>query len=227
MRLSLPDVTLVAIDAVAHDLTCKALEDTLSVIEPFETLIWSDRRLVETDNLSHEHAAPGSDLDAAKVLWGTVPYAVQTSHYLKIEWDGWVTNPRSWSSEFLSYDYVGAPWPHRSGAVGNGGFSLRSARLGRFLAERNSIYAARHPEDETLCCEYRQSLELAGFTWAPPELAATFAVEHGDLPALMPFGFHDCSNWPRLLGSPRTYERYVMANDYVKEKMKKRLWLEQ
>jgi hypothetical protein len=85
----------------------------------------------------------------------------------------------------------------------------------------------RHPEDETLCCEYRQSLELAGFTWAPPELAVTFAVEHGDLPALMPFGFHDCSNWPRLLGSPRTYERYVMANDYVKEKMKKRLWLEQ
>lgn len=28
--------------------------------------------------------------------------------------------------EFLSFDYVGAPWPHRRNQVGNGGFSLRS-----------------------------------------------------------------------------------------------------
>jgi hypothetical protein len=99
--------------------------------------------------------------------------------------------------------------------------------LGKFLAERETTYPVRHPEDETLCCEYRHSLEREGFKWAPPELAARFAIEHGDLPDAVPFGFHDCSNWPRLLGSSRTYERFIMANDYVKEKMKKRLWIEQ
>jgi hypothetical protein len=226
MRLSLPDVTLVAVDAVAHNLTRQALEDTLSVVTPSETRIWSDRRIVELDNASYEYAVPSTLQEAAEVLWWKVPHTVRTSHYLKIEWDGWVISPQSWTPEFLAYDYIGAPWPHRRGAVGNGGFSLRSARLGKFLAERNSAYPVRHPEDETLCCEYRQSLEREGFKWAPSELAGRFSVEHGDLPDVVPFGFHDCSNWPHLLGSARTYERYVMANEYVRQKMRHRLWIE-
>jgi hypothetical protein len=226
MRLDLPALTLIVIDAVAHDLSSRALNDTLSIINPQEVIVWSDERLISRTEIRYFRASPTSLSEVSEILWKVVPFEVRTTHYLTIQWDGWVVNPNSWTPEFLQYDYIGAPWPHRRGAVGNGGFSLRSTRLGRFLAERNSIYAVRHPEDETLCCEYRQSLELAGFTWAPPELAATFAVEHGDLPAVMPFGFHDCSNWPRLLGSSSTYDRYVMANDYVKQKMKKRLWLE-
>lgn len=31
--------------------------------------------------------------------------------------------------DYLKYDYIGAPWPHRRNKVGNGGFSLRNKKL--------------------------------------------------------------------------------------------------
>ena len=58
---------------------------------------------------------------------------------LIVQADGYVINPHSWTSEFLNYDYIGAPWPLTDSAyidpfgnhqrVGNGGFSLRSKKL--------------------------------------------------------------------------------------------------
>ncbi len=56
---------------------------------------------------------------------------VETSHALCIQWDGYVLRGQAWDPAFLTYDYIGAPWPHFSDGhnVGNGGFSLRSRRL--------------------------------------------------------------------------------------------------
>ena len=61
---------------------------------------------------------------------------VSTDFCLVFQSDGFVLNPEFWTDEFLSYDYIGAPWPSylefgpaEGQQVGNGGFSLRSKRL--------------------------------------------------------------------------------------------------
>ena len=66
---------------------------------------------------------------------------VDTDFCLVINWDSWVCNPKTWTDEFLEYDYIGCDirgdedsWgglkPDSTyGKVGNGGFSLRSRRL--------------------------------------------------------------------------------------------------
>ena len=49
--------------------------------------------------------------------------APKTSHALMIQFDGYVLSGDRFSDNFLSYDYIGAPWPHyQSHKVGNGGF---------------------------------------------------------------------------------------------------------
>ena len=67
---------------------------------------------------------------------------IQTSHILIVQWDGYVINPKKWDSEFLKYDFIGAPFVPRDNdekycrdkngafySVGNGGFSIRSRRI--------------------------------------------------------------------------------------------------
>jgi hypothetical protein len=216
MRLNLPDVTLVAIDCAAHDLTRLAIEDTLREIVPAAVLLFSDRPFVPEAGWIECHNNSVADRD--RVLWHIVPQHVRTSHYLTVQWDGWVVDAGLWESEFLSYDYIGAPWPwHESGRrVGNGGFSLRSACLGRFLAEHQQEYPIEHPEDEALCRLHRARLEREGFRWAPEDVAARFSLEHGDIRPT--FGFHDCRNFPRLLDREAIAKRLAAANDYVRQK---------
>ena len=67
---------------------------------------------------------------------------IKSSHILLVQWDGFVVNGRKWEEEFLSYDYIGAPFIPRAKnysysrdkygdfySIGNGGFSLRSLTL--------------------------------------------------------------------------------------------------
>src|SRR5450631_1420841 len=84
---------------------------------------------------------------------------IHTSHALVTQWDGFAVNASAWQDEFLQYDYIGAPWPHmpRAEAVGNGGFSLRSARLLRALLDSDIIIS--HPEDLCICRTNRTRLE--------------------------------------------------------------------
>src|SRR5579864_3539003 len=128
-KVSLPDVTLVAIDCVAHDLTRLAIEDTLREIEPAEILVFSDRPIIGPDYIECQ-----IDLkqNAGLILWHEVPQHVKTSHILTVQWDGWVLDGSLWESTWLDTDYIGAPWWYTDGFnVGNGGFSLRSVELTR------------------------------------------------------------------------------------------------
>src|ERR1700722_12124880 len=120
MRQRLNDVTLVAIGTVASELTQYAIDATLAQIDPAEVL-W-------------DHTDHGSVLDADRALWSLCA-AAKTSHCLTIQYDGFVLDSDMWRAEFLDYDYIGAPWPHRGYAVGNGGFSLRSVEMMRYLIE--------------------------------------------------------------------------------------------
>lgn len=226
-KIIIPDVTLVAVDAAAHDLVRLAMEDTLAEIEPARVLLWTDRPdLAHPRAQCFPHPAAPSLKEYNRILWFEVPKEVHTSHFLVIQWDGWVINGSAWTDEFLNYDYVGALWPwHPARRVGNGGFSLRSTALANFLFAYANEYPVADQEDEAICRDHRLSLEKRGnFKWATEDLARRFSVEHGDLPPFRTFGFHDARNFGRLLTPEKYQQRVELASEYVKHKFHGRLY---
>lgn len=123
---------------------------------------------------------------------------IQTPHVLVVQWDGFVTQPEFWRSQFLDYDYIGPPWYHGGspGLVGNGGFSLRSKRLLQALSQLD--FARDEPEDTAICVSHRQELEHRfGIQFAPLALAQEFGCEYG---AFRPsFGFHGMHNFAHVM----------------------------
>jgi len=110
-----------------------------------------------------------------------------TTHVLTIESDGYVLRPERWDNNWLQWDYVGAPWPKtefaKKSRVGNSGCCLRSRRL---LLETDRIatpermkrhYSHNLLVDVFTCYDIHDDLTAAGIKFAPPEVAARFAVE--------------------------------------------------
>jgi hypothetical protein len=110
---------------------------------------------------------------------------------LLVQLDGYPINEYSWCDDFLDYDYIGAPWPswvHKSYLVGNGGFSLRSAKFIRACAHFKHRGV---PEDRALCVDYHADLEdRFGIRFAPVEVAARFSTELIQTDISTVFGFH-------------------------------------
>lgn len=121
----------------------------------------------------------------------------ETDFVLIVQADGFILEPRAWNPAFLGYDYIGAPWPQYNNAVGNGGFSIRSKKLLRYLAGESLLLEFYHPEDMYICRWRRAHFGQQGFTFAPYELAKDFSVEYGRWAGQ--FGFHsfqtDLSAW--------------------------------
>jgi hypothetical protein len=212
----LNDVTVVIIDCMNHALAQRALLDTLAQIAPADIHIWSNQRLLFDSEWFYVSLKNFDDV--AQCLWSRVPHEIRTSHYLTIQWDGWVLDGSKWDAEWLKFDYIGAPWPwHRYGRrVGNGGFSLRSKELGQYLARNPTRYPPHHPEDDTLCREYRIQLEDQGFLWASPATASRFSFERE--PVSKAFGFHGLFNWPRVLSKDELKARIALSGDYPRSK---------
>lgn len=126
------------------------------------------------------------------------PY-LKTSHMLIVQWDGYVVDPAMWDDGFLDVDYIGAVWPQYKDAhrVGNGGFSLRSARL--LDALLSDAIKPHHPEDVCIARTCRAQLEQGwGIRFADEAMAHRFAVERAHV-GPSSFGFHGLSNMARLL----------------------------
>lgn len=125
---------------------------------------------------------------------------VETEHVLVVQWDGFVSNPELWRTDFLDWDYIGAPWYHggHPGMVGNGGFSLRSKRL---LDALNKVQMnTNSPEDMEICVNQRGTLESHfGIRIAPLSVAQDFACEYGAYRRT--FGFHGMHNFAHALSS--------------------------
>ena len=131
---------------------------------------------------------------------------VQTDYAMLIHADGYVINPECWRDEFLSYDYIGAPWPlptdnysYRTPSgelvrVGNS-VSLRSKKIlelpSKLGLEWRSYYGNTN-EDGFLTCHNRDILKEHGCKFAPFDLALHFSKE-AELPenqGLKTFAFH-------------------------------------
>ena len=122
---------------------------------------------------------------------------VSGTHVLVIQWDSFITNKNKWEDDFISYDYIGAIWPHHSKyPVGNGGFSLRSQKL--IEALKDSEVKIGHPEDYYICVENRQLLENKyQIKFAPVEIANSFSIERSKWSSA--FGFHGFFNFAYVL----------------------------
>src|SRR5918993_121816 len=152
-RKALPAVTLCAAASVNVEATLAALSACVEQIDFGECLLFTDVevepsqpevRVVRISRLASAEAY-------SKFLLERLVDYVGTSHCLIVQWDGFVLNADGWAPEFLSYDYIGAPWPQFPDGqdVGNGGFSLRSRKL--LEACRDSSFCSGHPEDVVVC----------------------------------------------------------------------------
>lgn len=98
---------------------------------------------------------------------------------LTVNWDGYAINSERWTDDFLSFDYIGAPWSKffsKNGQrVGNGGFSLRSrAWINRASRLKNPQGL---PEDTFQCSDNITFFKEKGLKVAPLDLAMRFSAE--------------------------------------------------
>lgn len=146
------------------------------------------------------------DIDSwSKAAIYELPKYVETDYCLLIHENGFVINPEQWNSDWLKWDYVGAPWPlpqdnfsYRDDKgqiqrVGNS-VSLRSKRLMDAVATREwRSYFGFFNEDGFITCHHRHWLLTQGCCIAPIEVAKYFSREL-DIPENQdvdkPFCFH-------------------------------------
>lgn len=190
MKLQLPNVTLVAVSDINISEHFEALQKSCEGIQ------WGAVLLL-TPTLG--------SIDAwNKYIIYELPNYVSTDFALLIHADGYVIRPDLWRNDFLSYDYVGAPFPlptddysyrDSTGAlvrVGNS-VSLRSKKLMDLVATRPMEYHyGNNNEDGQICCWERNWLEEQGCKFAPLEVAVHFSKEHeiAENVGIETFAFH-------------------------------------
>ena len=209
--LNLPDVTLVTIATVCHELTAMAVHESAKYIKFGDIKVFSDQDVYPgyTINVNFPNLV---DMETF-VNYGEMFNYIHTSHLLFIQWDGWVIDPGMWNNEFLNYDYIGAPWWYQDDKnVGNSGFCLRSVALMKHVAANRNRYPIQRPEDHWLCRQYQ--FYLPQFKWAPENLATRFAFERSR-PSIESrhFGFHGMFNWPFVLPPDKLSRRMLIARN--------------
>jgi hypothetical protein len=193
--LELPQVTLCAADSVHPALAARALDISAAQCAFADAILFSHEAVPSSARtVLIPRLQSGAEYSAFMVK--DLASHVTTPWVLVVQWDGYVVNAAAWSHAFLTYDYIGACWPfHQDGMnVGNGGFSLRSAKLLQALADPRVELIPGMNEDDLICRAYRPFLETEyGIRFAPAEVAARFSYEH-TRPTAPTFGFHAAYN---------------------------------
>lgn len=227
-KFPLPDVTLCLIETREHTLARMAVEDCLDKVDFGDILIVTDRPL-EFAPLTVSHGVHPrfktvedwpTKIGWSQSFWYDVAPLLQTAYTLNIQWDSWIWDITQWTDEFLLYDYIGAPWWYKDGKnVGNGGFSLISTRLRRYVRDHRAEFPCVNAADDDLYCrKYRPILQDKGFMWAPEKLAHRFAFECcRPSPTSKHLGFHAAMNFNEVLPRDRLIERtkLMLASDYI------------
>jgi hypothetical protein len=198
--LNLDQVTLLCIETRSPDLAMFAINKCIRDIQFKKVVLVTDLKipysypsnieLIQTPEIKTTE-------DYSNYLLDDLTHLINGSHVLIIQWDSFITNPNLWDSNFLKYDYIGAPWPHHPKTpVGNGGFSLRSVKLIKALQDKRIL--KRHPEDQAICIDNKLLLEKElNIQFAPLEIAERFSFERGTF--VNTFGFHGLFNFSKIL----------------------------
>ncbi len=200
-RLRLGDVTLCAADCLHPGLAARALEICLDRCDFADAVLYSDAAV--SGRFRREAIDPLRSLDDySRFCLKEMPRRVVTPFVLVVQWDGYIVDPAAWTSEFLRYDYIGAPGYSSEAArlkpwvVGNGGFSLRSRKLLDAIAMLPTVGGLA--EDRAICEVFRADLEKGkGIRFAPEKLADRFCYQQR-VPMRPTFGFHGLYNLPRV-----------------------------
>lgn len=191
--LQLPDVTLIALTSLDFEGHKRAIDKSSEGIEWGATkLIW-DESIKSIDDWNY------------KIIFELWKY-VDTAYVMLIHADGYVTDPKQWTDEYLEYDYIGAPWP-----LPTDDYSYRTPR-GELVRVGNSVslrsydmlyapfdmgldwrpYYGNTNEDGFLCVHNKDILEGRGLKFAPIEIARHFSKEHiiPENAGLPTFAFH-------------------------------------
>ena len=232
MKLELPDVTLVTIETRERALASMALEDCLRKVNFADVLIFTDQpadfsALIDLCNPRFVIIEDFSDkISWSRCRWNEIAPHLATSHLLYCEWDAFVWDASMWRDDFLQWDFIGSPWWYKDGRnVGNGGFSLRSTRLMRYVRKHRATFPCDTPvDDDLLCRKYRPALEEKGFMWAPQDVARNFAFECIQPDPLKTFGFHGMFNWHIVLDEDQLMQRAEIASHSNYIKKNERMW---
>ncbi|SAK53814.1 hypothetical protein AWB75_01872 [Caballeronia catudaia] len=213
LRPDLRSVTVCAVDSLNPRLAARALKISSSHCSFGDVVLFThedietEARIVRTPHItSHKQY---SDFVLKEVI-----QHIHTPWVLLIQWDGYVVDPSAWRAEFFDYDYIGARWPwcEDGMSVGNGGFSLRSAKLMRLIASDAFPLRERIHEDEFIGRICRPILEAEhGIRFAPDEVADRFSYEHTQ-PGGPTFGFHSPHNLFRHISDSELRELLQLAH---------------
>lgn len=200
--INLSNVTLVCVSSIKINSSIQALVDSMSVVKFYDVKFITDidanvsgikTEKCEKIKTIHEY----NDF----MIYDLHKY-IESDFCLVVQYDSRIIHPDMWNDEFLSYDYIGAPWPipgtewRRNATlvnsdnvvldkfddkyrVGNGGFSLRSRRL-LTTPLRINIPKNNRNEDVLISIYYRHLYEQDGNVFAPFEVANKFSKEWGN-----------------------------------------------
>ena len=204
-RLKLENVTLIAFTSIHLSTTIDALLYSSKDIDFGSVKLVSDIKPNDIPLLiTHEYCDKISNIDEwnRAMVYDLHKY-VDTEFAILIHDDGFIVNPMSWRSEFLDYDYIGAPWGHKhlldsKGKiirVGNS-VSLRSKRLMELPTIMNMKWERfdnNFNEDTQICVANRDMFLSEGMCFGDFEIAKYFSheeyfTEFGDI---KPFAFHN------------------------------------
>ncbi len=193
--LALPQVTLCAADSVHPALAARALDISAARCAFADAILFTHEAVPSSARTVLIPRLQSGEEYSAFMVKGLARH-VTTPWVLVVQWDGYVLDAAAWSDSFFAYDYIGACWPfHQDGMnVGNGGFSLRSAKLLQALADPRVRLIPGMNEDDLICRAYRPFLEAEyGIRFAPADVAARFSYERSR-PIAPTFGFHAAYN---------------------------------
>lgn len=225
----LNEITLVAVATTEVEATVKAIEYSTRQLKFARVLLLShynpnmpfrDYEFIKIDPFKNVG-------DWGKFVIFELYKHINTKRVILIHADGFIVNPECWNSEFLKYDYIGAPWPvprdnfsYRDYygniiRVGNS-VSLRSYKILEMPAKLGLSWSAEHGffhEDGFLCVAQRHILQEHGIKYAPLSVACYFSHEHSlpETRGIKPFAFH------RWHGSNKDYPRFSKKASRIRQ----------
>ncbi len=226
---SLPNVTLISYDNTNDPTrTLRALKYCASLIN-FAAVVCVCRGLSGVrgnDTAGVECLFVSERGYPAAMVWEVagVRNYVQTDYALCIHHDGYILNAEAWNDEWLTFDFIGAPWPRdphpyhpgkseHPGRVGNTGFCLKSKAFMFHTAglKKEFVRWSQHPDQygqqwggDTFYSQLqRPNLESYGMRFASVEVAARFGWESNieEVPGDRPyaFGFHNFNHENKIV----------------------------
>jgi hypothetical protein len=160
-----------------------------SLIEPARMILFTHGRVADRDYPFEVVNIPQLNWQSYNIFVNrVVPTYIKSGFAMSVHEDGFPLDASLWRSEFLDYDYIGAPWS--DGVVGNGGFNIESRKLMDVKAAMAvTAQDFSTASDRLVCTVWRQELEARGIRFAPPAVAIAFSTEQvgNEHPS---FGFH-------------------------------------